>query len=106
MLLMCTEVDVNGKPTNQTFKLGLITDLEMFKMIEKAKRGGMCQVSMSHIVANNPYMGAGYDKYMKKVYIMYLDANNLYGVTMVQNLPYDCYLWNTQLVEQGVEQKL
>ena len=63
-------------------ELDLITDVDMFNMVEKGKRGGMCQVSQRFAEANNPYMGEDYDKTAFKSYLMYLDANNLYGLAM------------------------
>ena len=73
-------------------KLGLISDPDMFDMIESAKRGGIVQVSKKYCVANNQYMN-NYDKHMVSNYIMYLDANNLYGKAMVQKLPEKGYKW-------------
>jgi hypothetical protein len=105
-LLMCKEVDVKGVSNGKPLQLGLMSDLEIYKMIEKGERGGMCQVSMSQIVANNPYMGVDYNEYMAQVFIMNLDANNLYGFAMVQNLPYDGYTWNTKFVDQDLEQTI
>lgn len=66
----------------------------------------MCKVSMSNIIANNPYMEEGYDETQLHKYAMYLDANNLYGHAMVQNLPYDGYEWNNKFIEQDVEQTI
>ena len=33
-----------------------VIDVDMYQMIEKGLRGGMCQVSHKHAVANNKYM--------------------------------------------------
>ena len=57
-------------------------------MVEKGLRGGMCQVSHRMAEANNKYMGEDYDENKPSSYINYLDANNLYGLTMCQKLPY------------------
>ena len=62
-------------------------DQEMFEMVEKGMRGGMCQVSHKLAVANNKYMGEAYDENKPSNYISYLDANNLYGLAMSQKLP-------------------
>ena len=55
-------------------------DQEMFEMVEKGMRGGMCQVSHKFAVANNKYMGEAYDEIKPSNYICYVDANNLYGL--------------------------
>ena len=68
-------------------KLELISDLEVLDIIERSKRGGLCFVgSKRHVVANNKYMDT-YDADKESNYLMYLDANNLYGWAMVQVYP-------------------
>jgi hypothetical protein len=39
----------------------------------------------------------GYDPKTKSTYLMYLDANNLYGWSMVQALPYKDIKMNTSI---------
>ena len=68
--------------------LDLIYDEELYKMVEKGLRGGMCQVSKRRAEANNKYMNDMYDENKPSSYINYLDANNLYGLAMCQKLPY------------------
>ena len=68
--------------------LDLIYDEELYKMVERGLRGGMCQVSKRLAEANNKYMGDDYDETKPSSYINYLDANNLYGLAMCQKLPY------------------
>ena len=36
--------------------LGLVHDQDMYEMIEKAKRGGVCQLSSKYAKANDKYM--------------------------------------------------
>jgi hypothetical protein len=57
-------------------------------VIERQKRGGLCFVgSQRHTVANNHYL-ENYDNTKPEDYIIYLDANNLYGWAMSQPLPF------------------
>ena len=73
-------------------KIELLTDIDMILMTEKAIRGGLTQVVKKHAIANNKYLPT-YDKTKKSVFLQYLDANNLYGYTMNQELPLDGYKW-------------
>ena len=77
-------------------ELEQIHDLEMYEMIEKGLRGGVCQVSRKHVTANNKYMKT-YNKDVVSSYISYLDANNLYGVGMTQKLPYAYFQWSDDM---------
>ena len=73
-------------------ELELMTDIDMFQFIEKALRGGISYISHRHGVANNKYI-KGYNKKMPSKYLMYLDANNLYGWSMSQCLPTGNFKW-------------
>ena len=65
-------------------ELELITGHDMLDMIEKMKRGGLCFVgSKRHVQANNHYLD-NYDETKPETYLMYWDANNLYGWAMMQ----------------------
>ena len=112
-------------------KLDLLTDIEMFKMIENGGiRGGISQISHRHAIANNKYMSTydpskniiykdkstgklinsslidktkineGISKGLIEVedtgdsYIIYLDANNLYGYSMIQHMATGNFKWN------------
>ena len=58
-------------------KLELISDVNMHLFIEKEMRGGISYISKRHTKVD------GDNKF-----IMYWDANNLYGWAMNQPLPY------------------
>ena len=51
----------------------------MSLMIESRIRGAMCQSTYRYAEANNKYMN-NYDKSIELLYLMYLDANNLYAI--------------------------
>ena len=74
-------------------KLKLLTDIDMLLMVERGIRGGICQAIHHYAKANNPYMGSKYNKSKANSYLMYWDANNLYGWAMSQKLPTHGFKW-------------
>ena len=85
--------DAMLKMTN--IKLELMTDIDMFQFIEKGMRGGISYIANRYGKANNKYMKS-YNKKTPSKYIMYLDANNLYGWAMSQYLPTGGFRWMTE----------
>ena len=73
-------------------KLDLISDIDMHLFIEKGMRGGVSYISKKYSKANNRYIKS-YDNSEESKFIMYLDANNLYGWAMSQYLPYSEFEW-------------
>ena len=85
--------DAMLKMTN--IKLELMTDIDMFQFIEKGMRGRISYIANSYGKANSKYMKE-YDENEPSKYIMYLDANNLYGWAMSQYLPTGGFRWMTE----------
>ena len=84
--------DAMLKMTN--IKIELMTDIDMFQFIEKGMHGGVSYIANRYGNANNKYMKEYNEKAPSK-YIMYLDANNLYGWAMSQYLPTGNFKWMT-----------
>ena len=74
--------------------LELLSDVDMLLMVEKGIRGGISIISNRYGKANNKYM-KDFNKLELIKFLIYLDANNLYGWAMSQKLPTHNFKWMT-----------
>ena len=83
-------------------EIDLVYNQEMYEMVEAGLRGGMTQTTCKKVEANNKYMGSDYDSSKESSYINYFDANNLYGLSMIQKLPYRSLKWDDKITEDDI----
>ena len=76
-------------------RLHLLTDYDMLLMFEQGIRGGVSMITNRYSKANNRYM-KDFDETKPSKYIEYLDANNLYGWAMRENLPVRDFQWMSE----------
>ena len=74
----------------------LLNDPEMHRMIQPNIRGGKVHATVRYARANNKMLGTLYDPRKPTSYILYVDANNLYGWAMSQPLPDDKIEWRSE----------
>ena len=91
------------KTTGQN--LELLHDYDMLMMFQRGIRGGITHISKRYAEANNKYM-KNYDPEKKSTFIQYLDANNLYGWAMSQNLPTHGFKWMKDITLEKVDEIL
>jgi len=79
-------------------ELELISDINQQLFIEKGLRGGISYIAHRFAKSNNKYI-SDYNPEKEDSYLMYLDANNLYGWAMCQHLPIRHFKWlNPEIV--------
>ena len=81
--------------------LQLLHDYDMLMMFERGIRGGITHISKRYAEANNKYM-KNYNPGKESSYIQYLDANNLYGWAMTQQLPTHGFGWMKNITKEKV----
>ena len=74
-------------------KLDFLTDIDIHLFIEEGIRVGVATISHRYFKANLPEFPETYDPSKENEYIIYLDANNLYGWAMSQYLPTGNFKW-------------
>ena len=70
-------------------------EMDMVCFVVRAIRGGCAGTMLRYSHANHKFMDE-YDKTKPSAYLLYLDANNLYGWSMSQDLPYGDFEWVPQ----------
>ena len=65
----------------------------MLLTVEKGIRGGITQAVKRYSKANNKYMKDLHNLDEESIYLQYVDANNLYGWAMINNLPTHGFKW-------------
>ena len=69
--------------------------MDMYFLFEKSIRGGLSQISKRYAKANHKELST-YNSNAIDEYILYLDANNLYGCGMSAYLPQKDFEWNKE----------
>ena len=80
-------------------ELELISDPDMYLFLIDTIRGGISVCNKKHI-SDNKYINKN-SKNNK--YLLYLDANNLYGYSMIQKLPYKNFKWSNNLTLDKIQ---
>lgn len=73
-------------------ELELLSYPDIYPFLESGIRGVICTISKRYNRASNKYM-PNFEEYNPSKYIIYLDANNLYGWAMIQHLPVNGFEW-------------
>ena len=81
-------------------ELELISDPDMYLFLMDTIRGGISVCNKKHVIADNKYINK--DTKNNK-YLLYLDANNLYGFSMIQSLPYKNFKWSNNLTLDKIQ---
>ena len=74
-------------------RVELLSDENMYLFFEEGIRGGISVACKRYSKANNKYLGSRYDSSKEEAYILYYDANALYGGCLMKPLPYKDFRW-------------
>lgn len=74
-------------------ELDLLSDIDKIDFIKKGIRGGISQCVCRYAEAKNKYTQDYNANTNDASFLMYLDANNLYGWAMSQALPHGNFEW-------------
>ena len=100
-------------------ELDLISDQDMHLFLMDSIRGVICQVNKKFSKADNKYTRNQHNEYKNKKikkkfknklktndlnkYLLYLDANNLYGFSMSKKLPCKNFKWSNDLTLDEIQ---
>ena len=88
--------------TYNKVRLELLSDVDIHQMVQTGITGGVCLAQNRYAKANNKHIKASYNPSMiSSTFVIYLDANNLYGYAMCLPLPTHGFEWmsETELVD-------
>jgi hypothetical protein len=86
-------------------KIGLITDPEIYRDVERCKRGGYAFVNKHFCKASNPYVNPGQKHAKQDVYLGNVDANNLYGHALCHPIPVSGHRYLDEAEFQAIDWK-
>ncbi len=82
----------DAKLKHTGIELDLLSDTDMYLMVEKGIRGGVSSIMKRYSKANHKHLD-DYNPKKPNKHILYLDANNLYGWAMSKPLPHKNFRW-------------
>ena len=81
------------RKTSYRPELFISTEMNMVCFFMQCIRGGCSGIMKRFARANNHFIKENFEEDKPETFIVYLDANNLYGWAMSQNLPYKDFRW-------------
>lgn len=81
-------------------ELELFKDYDKYLFIERGIRGGITSCIKKYAKANIPKLEDHFDSDKPTSYLTYIDANNLYGHSMMKPMPVDSFKWKTDNLQQ------